>query len=73
MYKIINQSARSFIVKAEDVIKGGKKGHKDNEKIIESGASVVEVSDELGENLSTYSGILIVEKPEGAVSKKKRK
>lgn len=72
MYKIINQSSRSFIVKADSVIKGGKEHSIKNEKIIPPGPGTVEVKDELGASLATYTGILVVEAPEGAAKKKKR-
>ena len=61
MYKIINQSQRSFTVRAEDVVSGGIKGHKTNERIIEAGPNVVEVSDTLGRTLKGYAGILVIE------------
>lgn len=61
MYKIMNQSARSFIVRAEDVIKGGTKAQNTKEKIIPGGPNIVEVTDKLGKSLKGYAGILIVE------------
>jgi hypothetical protein len=73
MYKIINQGTRSFIVKAKDVLKGGQKGTKSEEKIITASPSVVEVTDELGRFLSTYAGILVVEAPANEPKIKKGK
>ena len=68
MYKIMNNSQRSFIVGAEDVIKGGERfnSRKIQDKQIVSvklhpGKEVVEVSDKLGKELSTYQGIVVVE------------
>jgi len=61
MYRITNSSNRSFIVRAEDVIKGASAGHKKEEKIIEPGKGIVEVSDKLGKNLVGYAGITVVE------------
>lgn len=64
MYRIINGSSKSFIVSADAVLKGGKKGSSAIEKIIPSSKEVVEVNDKLGKMLSTYPGITVVEKTE---------
>ncbi len=61
MYRIINQSPRTFIVKAEGVLKGGKKHPIKGELEIPPSPSIVEVTDKLGKTLKTYSGILVVE------------
>ena len=67
MYRIMNSSKRSFIVKATEVLKGGTNfayTPKDGEKavILAPGQAVYEVVDELGKQLETYQGIVIVEK-----------
>ncbi len=61
MYRIINQSPRTFIVKAEDVLKGAKKHPIKGEVEIQSGPGIIEVTDKLGKTLKTYPGILVVE------------
>lgn len=61
MYRITNNSARAFIVRSEDVIKGASTGAKKEEKIIQPGKGIVEVTDKLGKNLATYAGITVVE------------
>ena len=72
MYKIMNSSKRSFIVGAEDVVKGGEQfvsrtKSDTKEKVISvrlaPGNEVYEVSDTLGAMLATYAGIVVVEKP----------
>ncbi len=60
MYEIINNSKRSFIVDAKEVVKGGIKGHRDGEKILTVSPAIVEVSDKLGKSLATYQGIQVV-------------
>jgi len=61
MYRITNGSNRSFIVRSEDVIKGASAGHKKEEKIIEPGKGIIEVTDKLGKNLVSYPGITVIE------------
>lgn len=61
MIKIINQSQRSFIVKASQVLKGGLSGGNALEKIIPASPKVIEVTTKLGKFLATYQGILVVE------------
>lgn len=61
MYRIMNDSARSFIVKADQVLKGGVKSDIKGEKIIPGGKSIVEVTDSFGKFLSGYAGVTIVE------------
>ena len=69
--KLINQSARSFIVRADEVIKGGEKGKTPDEKIIVPGSKVVEVSSKLGKFLKTYTGIMVLDEEEEAPKKGK--
>lgn len=73
MYKIINQSKRSFIVKATEVLKGGEKHPIKGEMVIAPGTKVYEVTDELGKILTTYSDILVVETTDPDPVKRKRK
>lgn len=61
MYRIMNDSKRSFIVRADEVIKGGKVGQEKGTKIIPAGKAIVEVSDKLGKFLSSYKDITVVE------------
>jgi len=57
----MNDAARSFIVRADEVLKGGVKSSIPGEKIIPGGKSVVEVTDRLGKFLSSYPGVVVVE------------
>lgn len=68
MWKLMNNTQRSFIVGKDDVIKGGLRrtypaGPTTREEIeIRPGNYVYEVTDECGKMLSTFKGIFIMEK-----------
>lgn len=59
--KILNQGKRAFIVKPESVIQGGELSNDKKHSYINPGATV-EVVDEVGEILSKYSEIMVVER-----------
>lgn len=73
MYKIMNNTKHAFIVASKGVFKGGVKFNNDKEVRIDPGQSIYEVDDETGKALSSYQGIVIVEKVEDKVKKNTKK
>lgn len=57
----MNDSKRSFIVRTEDVLKGGKVSENKAEKYILGDKAIADVTDKLGKILSTYKGITVLE------------
>lgn len=72
MYRIMNNSTRSFIVRGESVLKGGVKINERKIKVegkdvktfdvrLDPGNTIYEIENRMGKDLSTYRGIVVVE------------
>lgn len=61
MYRLMNQGNRVHILKAEQILKGGKL-HIDKKSSDFSPGMTIEVDDETGELLSSYAGIMVLSK-----------
>ena len=68
--KITNAGRRNFIVKADSVLRGGEKVDKTNDISINPGETV-EVTEECGAYLETYSDIRVVDRGQKKTGGKK--
>ena len=66
--RITNTSGRAFIVKAESVIDGGTRIKETGDVAIEPG-DTVEVTDDCGKFLKTYTGVRAFDEPKKRATK----